>query len=102
MLLGEVQERRSNAIDDARLAYATALSPAADKPEAASPTRNWLRARALLGQARLALPADPTQALRLAREAQAQITPPAVALREIAVIAQAKSVEARARAASGP
>ena len=101
VLLGEVQERRGHAVDAARLAYATALAPAADDETSASPTRAWMRARATLGLARLALAGDATQALSLARGAQAQLAPPATALRERLLSAQARIAEARALAAGG-
>ena len=93
VVLGEIHERRGGAADQARVAYATALAAADDNPAAASPTRNWLRARATLGLARLAQPADPAQAQRLAREAVAQITPPGASLRERRLLAAARRLE---------
>ena len=94
VVLGEILVRRGQASDEARLAFATALDPTGDNPNAASPTRDWLRARALLGQARLAAPADPAQALRLAREARAQLAS-GTALRDRALLAQAAEIETR-------
>jgi hypothetical protein len=104
--LGEAQERRAlaadaSAADEARLAYAAVLAPAADDAIAASPTRTSLQARATLGMARLALAADAPRALRLARETQAMIQQPNPALRERLLVAQAQAVEARALAAMG-
>jgi serine/threonine-protein kinase len=90
--LGEALESDARAADDARLAFASALAAGS----AASPTGDWLRARALLGQGRLALATDPATALRLAREAQALVN--TGALRERQVQAQARTLEARADA----
>ena len=98
VVLGEVHERRAGAADDARVAFATALDAKQDKPAAASPTRTWLRARATLGLARLALAHDTAQALRLAREVQAQFGSDATDLRERQLVAQARAVEAQALA----
>ena len=98
VVLGEVLEGRGNASDEARVAYTAALAATNDNPAAASPTRSWLRARATLGLARLALPADPAQALRLARDAQAQIATSNTSLRGRKLIEQARAIEARARA----
>ena len=99
--LGEALTQQATAsrasADDARLAFAAVLAPAADEAAARSPTRSWLRARANLGLARLALASDPTLALRLAREARTTGTPPA--LRERVLVAQAACVEAKANAA---
>ena len=99
VVLGEILVRRGQAGDEARLAFATALDAVADKPGAASPTRDWLRARALLGQARLTWPADPAQALRRAREARTQLGS-GTALRDLALRAQAAEIEARKPAAA--
>ena len=93
IVLGETHARRGGAADQARVAYATALAAADDHPAAASPTRNWLRARATLGLARLALPAGPAQARRLTREAVAQLTPPAASLRERRLLDAARRLE---------
>ena len=93
VVLGEIHERRSAAADQARVAYATALAAADDNPAAASPTRGWLRARATLGLARLALPGDPAQARRLAREAVALITPPGNSRRERRLLDAARRLE---------
>jgi eukaryotic-like serine/threonine-protein kinase len=93
IVLGEIHERRSGAADQARVAYAAALAATGDDPAAASPTRRWLRARATLGLARLALPADAAQARRLAREAVALITPPGDSLRERRLIDAARRLE---------
>ena len=98
VVLGEVQARRAGAADDARVAFAMALSPSADKPTAASPTRTWLRARASLGLARLALSHDRAQALKLAREVQTQMAGDAESLRGQQLLQQARQVEARALA----
>ncbi len=98
VVLGEMLENRGGAADEARVAYAAALATTNDKPAAASPTRGWLRARATLGLARLALANDPAQALRLAREARAQIQAPGTSLRERKLIEQAHALEAKARA----
>ena len=106
VVLGEAQARRvragdASAADEARLAFAAVLAPAADDAAAASPTRTSMQARATLGMARLALASDPAQALRLAREAQALIRQPAPAVRERLLAAQAQLVEAQALAATG-
>jgi serine/threonine-protein kinase len=92
--LGEALEHDARAADDARLAFATALAPASAP---ASPTGDWLRARALLGQARLALANDPAATLRLVREAQALAR--TGSLRERQLLTQARALEARADAA---
>lgn len=89
VVLGELLERRGGARDEAGLAYATALDAAGDPPAAASPTRDWLRARAMLGQARLAGPNDAEQARTLALAARAQIAAAAPSRREQALVAQA-------------
>ena len=96
VVLGEVLEGRGGAADEARVAYTGALAAGNDNPAAASPTRSWLRARATLGLARLALPADPAQGLRLAREARAQA--PGTSLRERKLVEQARAVETRVEA----
>ena len=98
VVLGEVLEGQGGAADEARVAYATALAPRGDNPTAASPTRSWLRARATLGLARLALPHDSAQALRLVREAQSQITAPGASLRERKLLDQARAITAKAEA----
>ena len=86
-VLGEVHERRGGANDQALIAYTAALAGAADYAKAASPTREWLRARATLGLARLAT--DPARAARLAAEARALIPTPAESLRERRLIDEA-------------
>ena len=101
LVLGEALERRRNAADEARLAYATVLAPGADEAASASPTRSTLMARATLGMARLALADDFARAARLAREAQALAYQPAPARRERLLLAQARIVEAQALAALG-
>jgi len=101
LALGEALERRRNAADEARLAYATVLAPGADEAASASPTRSTLMARATLGMARLALADDFARAARLAREAQALAYQPAPARRERLLLAQARIVEAQALAAMG-
>jgi len=98
VVLGDVLESRGGATDEARVAYAGALAATNDLPAAASPTRNWLRARATLGLARLALPADPARSLRLVREAQAQIATSNTSLRERKLLEQARAIEAKAHA----
>ncbi len=105
--LGEALEQRAKtqrtAADEARLAYASALADSASDTTkdttSASPTRDWLRARATLGNARLALGADPARALRLAREAQALAK--TAAQRDRLLVAQARLVEATALASTG-
>ena len=99
--LGEANEQRAHASDDAQLAYATALAPAAGNAPADSPTRTWLRARATLGQARLALATDPAGAAALARQATTGIRPQTPVLREQLLLAQARLTEGRALEASG-
>ena len=97
VVLGEAHERRGGAADEARVAYTGALSPTNDNPAAHSPARNWLRARATLGLARLALAADPGRARELAREAAATIGAAPQSLRERRLVEQAREIEARAR-----
>ena len=101
LALGEALERRRNAAEEARLAYATVLAPGADEAASASPTRSTLMARATLGMARLALADDFARSARLAREAQALAYQPAPARRERPLLAQARIVEAQALAAMG-
>ena len=98
VLLGEIYARRASATDDARIAFAMALSSNQDKPAAASPTRTWLRVRASLGLAQLALAHDAAQALKLAREAQTQMAADADGLRGQKLLQQARQIEARALA----
>jgi tetratricopeptide (TPR) repeat protein len=98
VVLGEVLEAKGGAADEARVAYAAALSTTNDNLAAASPTRSWLRARATLGLARLALPADPAQAARLARDARAQIANSDASLRERKLVEQARAIEAKGSA----
>lgn len=96
VVLGEVLEARGGAADEARVAYSGALGAVPDTSAAASPTRDWLRARATLGLARLALPADPPRALRLAREARSLAA--GASRRERKLAEQARALEARAEA----
>ena len=98
VVLGELLEARGGAADEARVAFTGALAAANDSPAAASPTRSWLRARATLGLARLALATDPAQALRLAREARAQIAPPGTSLRERKLADHARAIEVKVAA----
>ena len=97
VVLGEAHERRGGAADEARVAYTGALSATNDNPAAHSPTRTWLRARATLGLARLALAADPARARQLAREAEATIGSAPQSLRETRLVEQAREIEAKAR-----
>lgn len=99
--LGEAIEQRGQAPDEAQLAYAAVLAPAADDAAAASPTRTWLQARAALGQARLALATNPARTLTLAREATRLIPAHTPVLRERVLLAQVRLVEGRALAATG-
>ena len=101
VVMGEVLARRGQRADEARLAFATVLAPAADDATAASPTRTWLQARATLGLADLALADKPADALRLARATTALIAPGTPVLRERLLLAQARLTEARALAAAG-
>lgn len=100
VVLGDVHWRRSNATDQARLAYAAARASPLDE-NAASPTRTLLLARATLGEARLAVATDAPTALRLSREAIAMAGTTPVAMRGRIVGAQARVVEAQALAATG-
>ncbi len=101
LVLGEVLARRGQRADEARLAFATVLAPAAADAAASSPTRTWLQARATVGLAELALPERPAETQRLARAAIALIPPDTAALRERLVLAQARLIEGRALAAAG-
>ena len=101
VVLGEVLARHGQRVDEARLAFATVLAPAAADAVASSPTRTWLQARATLGLAELALPQRPAEALRLARAATVMIPPGTAALRERMILAQARLTEGRALAATG-
>jgi serine/threonine-protein kinase len=101
LVLGEVEERRGNAIDEARLAYAAVLAPSSDDATATSPTRNWLQARATLGLARLALLTEPSQTVKLARETQRLLQSATPPVRERLLMAQAQVVEAQGLAAIG-
>ncbi|MES1164055.1 MAG: hypothetical protein ABUL50_13470, partial [Rhizobacter sp.] len=96
-VLGEVHERRGDAADEARVAYTGALSPANDNPASASPTRDWLRARAMLGMARLAITTDPAKAAQLARDARAAIGASPQSVREQRLVEQALAIETKAR-----
>ncbi len=102
-VLGEALEQRARtqraAADEARLAYASALAPSATDITSASPTRDWLFARATLGSARLALGIDSARALRLAREAQGLAK--TGAQRDRLLVAQARLVEAAALVTTG-
>lgn len=100
VVLGDVQQRRGGAVDEARLAYAAARRAAGDE-SAPLPARTLMLARAALGEARLALPTDPALSLRLAREAQASASAPPPVLRGRILGAQARVVEAQALAANG-
>ncbi len=101
VLLGEVLAQSAQRVDESRLAFATALAPAAADAAASSPTRTWLQARATVGLAGLALPEHPVEAQRLARAAIALIPPATEALRERLVLAQAHLIEGRSLAAAG-
>ena len=101
VVLGEVLARRGQRTDEARLAFATVLAPAADDATTASPTRTWLQARATLGLADLALADKPLEAQRLARAATALLPADSPVLREHLLLARARLTEARALAATG-
>jgi hypothetical protein len=85
-------------VDEARVAYVSALSATDDRPAAASPTQCWLHARATLGLARLAEPTDVAQALRLARDARELLGATGHSVRERKLIDEARAIEAKARA----
>ena len=97
VLLGEVLEAQGGAADEARVAFTSALASTNDNPAAASPTRDWLRARATLGLARLARPNDSARALQLTRDARAQIATSGTSLRVRKLTDQVRTIEARAR-----
>ncbi len=101
VVLGEVLARHGQRVDEARLAFATVLAPAAADAAASSPTRTWLQARATVGLAELALPERPAEAQRLARAAAALMPPDSAVLRERLILAQARLIEGRALAATG-
>jgi hypothetical protein len=101
LLLGEALERRGNSVDEARLAYAAVLAPSDKDTQTASPTRNWIQARADIGLARIALATEPGRAFRLAREAEGLLQDPKPVVLERILRAQAQVVEAQALAATG-
>jgi tetratricopeptide (TPR) repeat protein len=100
-VLGELDMRRGGHLDEARLAFAAVLSDANDKPAAASPTRNWLRARAKLDLAQLSATSDPAQTFRLVSDARSLVAPPGSSRRDRALITEAAALEARVRVAAG-
>jgi len=101
VVLGEVLARHGQRVDEARLAFATVLAPAAGDAAASSPTRTWLQARATVGLAELALPERPAEAQRLARAATVLIPADTAVLRERLILVQARLTEGRALVAAG-
>ena len=101
VVLGEAHAQSGQHNDEARLAFATVLAPSASDAGASSPTQTWLRARATVGLANLALPQMPAEAQRLALAAAALVPRDTAVLRERLVLAQARLVEGRALAATG-
>ena len=105
LIYAKVVERGAGSDDDravARQAYRQVLAPAAaDANKTPVPTRRWQRASATVGLARLALPEDPAEGLRLAREAAALIGPEPPFRNERTVLAEARLAEGRALQAEG-
>jgi tetratricopeptide (TPR) repeat protein len=105
LVFAEVAERHAAGEADrrvAREAYAAVLAPAkVDLGASKLPAREWQRARATLGLARLALPDDAALALRQARGVVAMFSASPRLLGEQLVLAQARLVEGRALQAQG-